>query len=263
MLLYDQDKAGHILNGLHAAAAKVNSEDFGAWHRFTSQIDNTSALLILAVSLDIQDAIEAGFGYMDLDLHSISQATDHHVGAWEVSTEIGVIAVQFGISCIASDALALGTMIHSITEGIHTTCFGQTGIFAGLCFGIAEAIVRALFIADAFRLLYGLAFTKRCQTIAQLNGTCAATTFINYHAALQCAHAVTAFVDTITLLHQTRCAVLVDVQSTARRAHALTIDVAYKALLDDTQRTLVALHSCITCVALKAFTDHGAHRQGI
>lgn len=263
MLLYDQHEAGHILNGLHAAAAKVYAEEFGTWHRFTRQIDNTTTFLILAVSLDIQYAVETGLGYMDLHLYSISQATDNHIGAWEVRTEVGVIAVQLGITRVAGDALALGTMVHSITEGIHTTRLGQAGILAGLCFRIAEAIVRTLFIGDAFGLLNGHAFTQWCQTIAQVNGTCTATTFIDYHAALQGAHAMAAFIDSIALFHQARCAVLVDVESAARWAHALAIDIAHKALLDDTQRALVALHGCIARVALEAFTDHSAYRQRI
>lgn len=235
MLLYDQHKAGNILDSLHATAAKVNAEDFGTWYSFSCQVDNTTTLLILAVPLNIEDAIEARFGDVNLHLNSIGQATDNHVGTWEVGAEVGVVAMQFRIASVASNALTLGTMIHGITEGIDATCLGQAGIFTGLCLGIAETIICALFVACAFGLLDRHTLSQWSQAIAQLDGASAATTFIDDHATFQSADAVSTLVNAIALLDQAWCAVLVDVQCTARWTDTLTIDIADEALLDDAQ----------------------------
>lgn len=263
MLLYDQHKASNILDSLHTTAAKVNAEDFGTWYSFSSQVDNTTTLLILAVSLNIKDAIEARFGDVNLHLHAIGQATDNHVRTWEVGAEVGVIAMQFRIASVASNALTLGTMINGITEGIDATCLGQAGIFTGLGLGIAETIICALFVACAFGLLDRHTLTQWSQAIAQLDGASAATTFIDDHATFQSAHAVSTLVNAIALLHQAWCAVFIDVQCTARWTDTLTIHIAYEALLDDAQRTFVALYRGIASVSLEALTDHGAHWKRI
>lgn len=160
MLLYDQDKAGHILNGLHAAAAEVNAEDFSAWHRLSGQIHNTTAFLIFAVSLYIKHAIEAGLCNVDLDLDTISQTADNHVGTWEVRPEVCMITMELGIAGVSCDTLALSAMIHGIAEGIDATNFGKAGIHTGLGFRIAEAIICTLFVRCTLGCFNGLTLAQ-------------------------------------------------------------------------------------------------------
>lgn len=161
MLLDDQHKAGNILDGLHTAAAEVDAEDFGTRYRFAGQIDHTATFLVLAVSLHIEHAIKARFGDVNLHLNSIGQAADHHVGSWEIGTEVGVVTMQFRIASVASDALTLGTMIHRITEGIDAACLGQARILTGLGLRIAETIICTLFVGRALGLLDGHTLTQR------------------------------------------------------------------------------------------------------
>lgn len=161
MLLDDQHKAGNILNCLHAAAAEMDTEDFGTRYCFAGQIDDTTTFLVLAMSLYIEHAVEARFGDVNLHLDSIGQTADHHVGSWEIGTEVGVIAIQFWIACVASNALTLGTMIHRIAEGVDATRLGQARILTGLGLRIAESIICTLLVGRALGLLDRHTLTQR------------------------------------------------------------------------------------------------------
>jgi len=193
----------------------------------------------------------------------IALEADHHVGSWKIGAEVGVVAVQLRVSSVASDALALGPVIHRIAEGIHAAHLGQAGILAGLGIQVAEAVIGALFVARALWRLLRLAFATGSQTVAQLNGTSAATTFVDHHATLQGAHTVTALIDAEALLLSARGAVFVDIQSGSRWADTLSIHIPDEALLDDAQRALVALHGWVSGVSLQALADHGPHGQSI
>lgn len=263
MFLDDQHEAGHILDGLHTAAAKVNAEDLSARHCLSGQIHDAATLLVLAVALHVEHSIEARLGDVNLHLDSIGQTTDHHVGAREVGTEVGVVAVQLRITSVSSNALALGAMVDGITERIYSAHLGEARILAGLGVQVAVPVVGALVVAGALWWLVRLAFTARCQAIAKIDRTSAASAFVDNHAALKGAHTVTGLVDAEALFHQTGGAVLVDIQGGTRRADTLAVHVAHEALLDDAQGSLVALHGCIAGVSLQALTDHGPHRKGI
>jgi len=189
----------------------------------------------------------------------IALEADHHIGSWEIGAEVGVVAVQLRVSSVASDALALGPVIHRIAEGIHAAHLGQAGILAGLGIQVAEAVIGALFVARALWRLLRLAFATGSQTVAQLNGTSAATTFVDHHATLQGAHTVTALIDAEALLLSARGAVFVDIQSGSRWADTLSIHIPDEALLDDAQGALVALHGWVSGVSLQALADHGPH----
>jgi hypothetical protein len=52
------------------------------------QCDKASAVLVLAVSLDVEHAVESTLGDVDLDLHSVRQTADDHLGSWEVRPEL-------------------------------------------------------------------------------------------------------------------------------------------------------------------------------
>lgn len=74
---------------------------------------------------------------------------------------------------------------------------------------------------------------------------------------------MTTLVDAEALLLSAWGAVFVDIQSGSRWANTLSIHIPNEALLDDAQRTLVALHGWVASVAFKALTDHRPYGQGI
>lgn len=263
MLLDDENKAGHILHSLHAAAAEVDAENLGTGNGLTGQVNHAPALLVLAVALDVQHSVESRLRDVDLNLDAISKTTDHHIGSWEIGAEVGVVAVKLRISRVASNALALGSVIHSVTERIHSTHLGQAGILAGLGVRVAETVIGALIVGSALWWLFRLAFATGSQAIAQLNGTSAATALVDNHSTLQGAHTVSAFVNSEALLLSARCTVFVDVQGCSRWTHTLSIHISHEALFDDAQRSLVALHGWVSGVSFKALANHGPYGQSI
>ena len=71
-----------------SAISKSDLEDLQFGWSVLVQCDKASAVLVLAVSLDVEHAVESTLGDVDLDLHSVRQTADDHLGSWEVRPEL-------------------------------------------------------------------------------------------------------------------------------------------------------------------------------
>lgn len=265
MLLNHQHEAGDAVDMDQAAAAELHFEELLARLRLGRDVDDASALLVLAVTLHVEHTVEALLGDVDDDGDAVGQAADHHFGLREIGTEFGVIwmarqifqnrisehafhacqcfhypqiltALHLRIAGVAGQALAHRLMIGRIAQRIDAAHLRQARIFTTAARHIAEAIVRAILIghtAGALRLLD--AFALSGQHIAVLHRAHAAAALVDDETALQCAHAMAGLVDAEAELLAARCAALALVDRLSGRTDAVAVAIAHVALVEATQ----------------------------
>lgn len=209
------------------------------------------------MSLDVEHAVESTLGDVDLDLHSVRQTADDHLGSWEVRPELrcavcnGEIAFRkipwvlkhnnrltakdFRISRVARDALADGSVVGGVAEGVNATPLDAARILTSITLLFAVSVVCAVRVHDALgrRRLVGLdAVAASVQHVAKLNGADAIAPLVDDHSSFQIAHAASSLVHLHALNGRTVDAVAVVVQAGARWADAGARLVAHKALFN-------------------------------
>lgn len=135
--------------------------------------------------------------------------------------------MNFGISYVTSNALAVRTVICGITQGIYTTNLLKTSFDTNSLLVVAIHVVSTFVITCATRWRFiNDAFTERCLFVAMFNWAYAATAFIDNETAFQCTHTASSLVNFVSLFRSARFTFTITIDCVRWRTNTVAISIA-------------------------------------
>lgn len=112
MLLDHQDEPGFTVEVVETTSVELNLKVDGSAPFF--RLNSSSTLGIVAVTLDVHDAMEVAVCHVDQDLNSIGQTVDSHLRSGEVANDGGGgngRAADLGVTGVTLDTCAFSLMV--------------------------------------------------------------------------------------------------------------------------------------------------------
>lgn len=260
MFLHDEDEGGDALVVEEAARAELDVEVDGSTR--LALLDRESALGVVAVTLDVHDAVEVGVGDDHVDLDAVGETVDNDLGAverlgnnwrrWNGNASVVRIS-SVALNALADTSVVDGRGVGVLSAGIWDARIA-TGLIGATPFeGGALRIDCALWLFDAtsevVKDVIGRtdAFFSSGVEDEPLGPIAYASAVLNDEAEVESA----------------RDALAGRVNHVTRRTHALQILVQDQALSSWASFYRCALDRGISLVTREALASHGSDGEGV